>query len=456
MTLAGYTRRMCCRHAEQEPVAIPGWWARRRSVAGISVALICLTMSACTSLYHHPHRNAASDPPAGCKLNAADELRYVETDDEGWFWKPDQAAQLMQSVESSRKAGNTFVVLFAHGWHHSAASNDAGIDQFCALLGFYRRTLEQAVYRESRETLGFPAEFRIIGVYAGWRGKSLPMPINYLTFWARKSAAERIGSGDLGEMLARLDRLYEQHKVDREPTLFGLLTIGHSFGAQVLLQAQRYEFERRLREAGAQVGYPRVGRQPPAGPPSSLVGIGDLSVLVNPAIEAEQWTRIDQMARSINYAPEQAPVVLVATSVADFPLRDGFPFGRRLGRLFAAKPVLKHGQKELERTAIGFHGDQVTHRLCPTKADNADLALPAALSGIDSLDLSAGITLNGVTLTPEFDHPGLPFVVARTAEALIPDHNDIFREPFMGFVIQHAGLVGAKRAVLYASMLAED
>jgi len=281
----------------------------------------------------------------------------------------------------------------------------------------------------------------------------LPWLFDYLTFWARKSAAERIGRGDVGELVSRLDRLYEQHQANGEPTLFGLLTIGHSFGAQVLLEAQRQELERRLREAGAQVGYPRVGRQPPQGPPASLVGIGDLSVLINPAVEAEQWTRIDQMGRSLNYAPEQAPVTLVATSVADKPLKLGFPFGRRLGRLFAAKPVLEAGQRELERTALGFWEDQVTHTLDVGNPGALDLVLTDALSGIGLLDLSDSITLNGVTLTRDIDHRYLPFIVARTSKALIPNHNEIFGESFQGFVIDFAGLVGAKRAALYASKL---
>ena len=59
-------------------------------------------------------------------------LRFIESDDEGSFWKPQQAEDSIQLIrhkleEPGRK---TIVVTFVHGWHHSAECCDGNVEGF--------------------------------------------------------------------------------------------------------------------------------------------------------------------------------------------------------------------------------------------------------------------------------------------------------------------------------------
>ena len=145
---------------------------------------------------------------------------------------------------------------------------------------------------------GKPAEnFRLIGIYVAWRGASLPGFLDYVTFWGRKSAAQRTGEVDLREFLDRLNQVYRRHNettgkqtaqaTDTAPNTFlGLVTIGHSFGGQVLLRSVSAALEQELQSVTPVPGYLRSESptQPqPLGRP--LRGFGDLVVLVNPAVE---------------------------------------------------------------------------------------------------------------------------------------------------------------------------
>jgi hypothetical protein len=72
--------------------------------------------------------------------------------------------------------------------------------------------------------------YNVFGVYFAWPGKTLEIPyLEYLTFWNRKQAAERIASNgdclDAIEQLSQMARLHENNYV---------FLIGHSFGGLIL------------------------------------------------------------------------------------------------------------------------------------------------------------------------------------------------------------------------------
>ena len=103
----------------------------------------------------------------------------------------------------------------------------------------------------------------MIGIYLGWRGRSLPGPLDYFTFWGRKSAAERIGETDAREFIARLNRIYLDHPFgDNRDNFLGVISMGHSFGAQLLMRAMTTTLERDLIQLNPLPGYLRQ-REPP-------------------------------------------------------------------------------------------------------------------------------------------------------------------------------------------------
>jgi hypothetical protein len=72
--------------------------------------------------------------------------------------------------------------------------------------------------------------------------------LDYLTFWDRKHAAEHVGDGDLREFLLRLNLIYRTSYQDRTSSTpyVGLVSFGHSLGAQVLFKAISSTMENEL------------------------------------------------------------------------------------------------------------------------------------------------------------------------------------------------------------------
>src|SRR5206468_3336448 len=139
--------------------------------------------------------------------------------------------------------------------------------------------------------------FRIIGVYVGWRGRSVPGMIDYATFWGRKSAAERVGQSDFQEFMVRLKNAYEHHSA-------------------------------------------------------------------MPATEAAAYQRLHALGRQLRYGVDQTPVMLTLSADNDVPRNRLFKIGRIVGEWFTVKPRKPDPRERgMERQALGFFAEQVTHRL---------------------------------------------------------------------------------------------
>ena len=78
------------------------------------------------------------------------DLYFVEADDEGWFWQADQANRALDAVRRSAAARNTFVLLFVHGWHHSAQCCDDNVESFKETLKRLHIELTKPDYRRAR------------------------------------------------------------------------------------------------------------------------------------------------------------------------------------------------------------------------------------------------------------------------------------------------------------------
>jgi hypothetical protein len=495
-------------------------WVKRGLLAALSALLLSC------SLYNEPHRTTGAGVPdtanpAGKEAPKYD-LQYIESDDRGWFWDPNQANKALRQVEKHTADGDTLVLLFIHGWHHSADCYDDNLEAFKNVLSRLYEELQQPMYSTAREFLyksPNPPAVKIIGIYVGWRGRSLPGFLDYSTFWGRKSAAQRVGAGDLQEFMARLQQLYDDHAAGKNKHFFGLVSIGHSFGGAVLLTATSRYFESQLQGANRNSGFlaaaptltpasAPVAKSPVDNHVQALRGFGDIVVLVNPAIEAEAYERINVLSRLMIYRTDQTPLLITFSAKNDGPRKDFFEPGRIAGEFFTAAAYSDDPrERAAERKALGvydFDGTGLTHELVPAQdhplsvtpvkmtgdplckgqplgefdwwqwtgfaagpttvfaGDTipvVDIKFDAALAErVKQFDFSADLQFAGVKLksaspygdnkTPRPVTPYQPFMVVQVDKRIIDGHNGIFSEPFMNFLLRYIGFIEAKRYLL--------
>lgn len=389
------------------------------------------------------------------------DLHVVEFDDQGYFFNRAAFNRSMACIERAAIPGSAecadlpapgkvsrdglddaIIVTFVHGWEHNGKVCDSNLTCFrevLQVLAVQEQAYAQAIGRRER---------RVVGVYVGWRGKSLKTPgISKFDFWWRKETAHKIGSGaQVPELFARLAAV--QQKAGRDRTR--LVYVGHSFGAAVVYDAVMAQLAANTAAAGT------------AAP---IAGVGDLVVLVNPAFEAARYESFHERSRRGNFTKEQGPLLLTVSSVTD-GATSFFPVGRILSAPF--KGALRDGQRSATVTTLGKHAPFRTHTLSavpPIKADPpfkaADCACKSGLASLaepiraqmatwlegqmDSrrrgapapIELAAASRYGDVRLDPVGDiDPNDPFIVALADNDVIEGHNGIFSRRFMTFLIE--------------------
>ncbi|MCE3225322.1 MAG: hypothetical protein K0S58_3502 [Nitrospira sp.] len=372
----------------------------------------------------------------------------VEVDDYGRFWDREAADAALKTIADASEDQNTIVSVFIHGWHHNADQSDDNFRNFQTSLERLRVKLQEPQYVTARRELGLEERVNVIGLYVGWRGRSLPGWLNYVTFWGRKSAAERVGDGDLREFFVKLQKVYMRRNNDAsKPTFMGLLTIGHSFGGQVLFKAIAGAFERDLLNAAANA---QAGSTGPPKLMEIVSGLGDMTVLLNPALEAFQYERIDRLTRGVSFMDIQAPVLLTVSAEDDSARKYWFPIARNLNVLF--RPKFRSDElKELWTTALGEYEPQLTHEL---EASNGTLPPKESVSTVCKIvkqDLTGRpVVSGGAELSPKTsgEYSYSPVVIAHTSNDLVQEHNGIFGKNFGDFLIDYVGFVQGKRMCL--------
>lgn len=411
------------------------------------------------SFYNHPFPVARTNV-----VSPAFDLRIVQLDDFGSFWDPQAAASVIADVEAQANAGNTLVMLFVHGWHHNADPADANLASFRESLGQLAIQFSKPLRRAARQQMTGSADLKIIGIYVGWRGRSLPGLLDYATMWWRKDAAERVGDGDVAEFLERLQRIYlranafKRYQQNPGNTPFmGLVTIGHSFGAQVVLKSVSHEFESELTERAPcltdAVALP-VAPQNPQAERVPIDSFGDLNILLNPALEAYQYARIDGLYRQLSYPTTQSPQLVVFSADNDVPRQSYFPIARAITRPFRA-PFRNAYQGALWGEALGELASQQTHELRlaagePDALTDEDYSVERR-HRIAEYDFTAATVFSGVRLSPL---PGSqlignsPVAVIVTHDRIIDGHDGIFLPGFEQFLAPYIGFIEGKRVVL--------
>jgi len=170
---------------------------------------------------------------------------FVEFDDQGWLYGTNRTRTQMQirtvinRFSEELQSSGLLIVTFMHGWKHNASSDDSNVAMFHKVLnelGVMEQWLSARQHRAAR---------RIVGVYAGWRGLSATLePFEELSFWDRKSTAERVGHGAVIELLSELEALRTQSNRQHSGAITNhqrmstkLIIVGHSFGGDIVYSA---------------------------------------------------------------------------------------------------------------------------------------------------------------------------------------------------------------------------
>jgi hypothetical protein len=106
----------------------------------------------------------------------------IEIDDYGRFWNPTAAEATLNVIANASRNKNTLVMAFIHGWHHNADDCDENFKNFHSSLEGLQERLDEPPYRDARKRLNLKDDIQVIGLYIGWRGRSLPSVLDYTTF----------------------------------------------------------------------------------------------------------------------------------------------------------------------------------------------------------------------------------------------------------------------------------
>ena len=355
------------------------------SIRAVSVSVVVLILAACAPLQIYRDNLSlceSAEPEAECTNNALqayvdpnapDEgytLGFIEFDDQGELWSRKQMWSVLDLANTRAASEDVLMIVFVHGWKHSAAPGDPNIDTFRKALRDQSR-LESSLARKTERQ-----PRHLFGVYLGWRGASVDVAgLDNITFWDRKKTAHKVGLGDVTEVLGRLEAIkrvkdYQAGGKDKSSTR--LVIVGHSFGGAVVFSALSQIVDDRF-----------VHTVGPDGAVTDADGFGDLVVLLNPAFEALQFSSLSDMTTERRtYFASQLPVMAILTSTGDMATKRAFPIGRWFSTFWEkTRDVERHNpvinsdqlidQKDANRQAIGHFEPYRSHDLAPV--DNGEL-----------------------------------------------------------------------------------
>jgi len=437
---------------------------------GAALLLGGISLGGCTSLVQYRTQYLPCQPDGnnrGCANSAievhpqtgADEpgfsLSFIEFDDQGQLFDRAQMFAVLKHIDqtASQKGQDILLVVFVHGWKHNAKDGDDNIDHFRNALRRLSRT-ELALSRAQGRTAR-----KVAGIYIGWRGLSISAPVlKELTFWDRKNTAEKIGHGEVTEVLNRLDQVRRAKDAEAAAGTSGsrLVIVGHSFGGALVYTAIAQILDSRFVQTSGTVDSS-----------SDVQGFGNLAVLINPAFEAQLYSPLsDVSVERATYFQSQLPVMAIMTSEADTATGTWFPIGRWLSTRFEKErkisrwnPISKTtetiDQHDTNVVSVGHFPPYKTHDLRPHAQVSVEAvkALSPAESArsvqIKSQDWEndapgSEIEFPGTLLTRTANSAGRdPYLVIRVNKSLIPDHNDIW-DPRIETFISHLILISGQ------------
>lgn len=296
-------------------------------------------------------------------------IGIVEFDDQGVLQDRESKEVIMDRIRTLTDEHGAFVVVFAHGWLNNAAPDNGNLAEFQRLLK--RIAADDMNLCEGRTC----AKRKVVGVYLAWRGMSATLePFKSLSFWNRKTRAERVGQDGATEILTDLAQTQRGGKPDADmravlaqtqgvgkrpavscnPELAPnpdkvlcnrkksrLIVIGHSFGGALVYSATQQLL---MQGVASELGDRSVDRN-----------VADMVILVNPAFEAARLTSLHDRAARMKFPLTQSPILAIFTSETDDATKLAFPLGRRISSLFTSYNPRQPDQSELDRTAVGHY-----------------------------------------------------------------------------------------------------
>jgi pimeloyl-ACP methyl ester carboxylesterase len=432
-----------------------------RSLAAL-LLISALGLGACAP--HRVYRGELSacsppDPEQSCGAHSVERfddpanpagtytLGFVEFDDQGELWSREQMETVVGAAAEASALQDQLLVVFVHGWKHSAAVGDGNIQTFRDVLKGLSELESGLAKNVGRPRRG------VFGVYVGWRGASITFPvIQELTFWDRKNTAHKVGYGGVTELFSRLEQIKRTRDAiegGRDLSNTRLVVIGHSFGGAVVYSA--------LSQLLADRFVLTVG---PEGQSSDIEGFGDLVVMINPAFEAMRFATPSDMANERRtYFPTQLPVLAILTSSADQATGTAFPVGRWFSTFWEKHRVVQRpdpvtgatediDQEKANITSVGHFAPYWTHQLTATAPPVEHEA--GGMGTARELDRYAtvsreweqdkpgnAIDFEGSRLLRSENSVGRnPYLVIRVEGELIPNHNDITDPRIVSFIRQ--------------------
>lgn len=414
----------------------------------LTCLLLGLMLTGCShQLPFRPHVHlpieGCQQPVAGDQAKSTPELgngyalHFVEFDDQGWTY-PDVDRDGVRSGSPSRQmdcaladlttkldTGKVALYVYVHGWNHNAEHDDPDVGKFRAFLAEY-----------SSKT----RDRQVVGIYVGWQGKTWSRAgvLGNLTFWGRKNAAERVSNGRVRELFARIRGLRHHHNSSSgaacatpahdgsDPCRFRTVMLGHSFGGLILYTAVQPYLLETLASSKDVRGAKRDDRL-------RAEGIADMVILLNPAFEAARHEPLHRVAIDYKANPQEAPLLVSITSLADWAVRVAFQTARQVQTAFQ-RPFTSDLQSESARDSIGNVSQYITHDLC-VEGDGGSCSRGGGLSkrGLTSTVESRGVCKD-LLLSRRADRPqGIPVWNVLTFEDVIRDHNDILGGRTLGF-----------------------
>jgi hypothetical protein len=333
-------------------------------------------------------------------------LYFSEFDDQGWsFPKGHTYGEATRQIDVfvgelrdliQKTDESISVVVFVHGWKHTAQTDDANVKRFRSLL----ESLDLV-----ERTTG--CRRHVIGLYVGWRGAATALgdPLESLSFYSRKNAAERVALGDVRVLFSQLRATQDlanlpwNEKVQRslasvsrvaprpadviQPShsqcdkRMRLSIAGHSFGGLIVYTSLAQALIRDvvdLRQAEDLAAINGTGRP-------TMTREGDLVVVINPAIEATRFEPLFRAVQQRDLPHYHAPLFVAITSTDDQATRTAFPLGRSFSTLWEKYAVSDdQREKRANQTTLGQDEDFLTHTLTAV-AYASDGSVPTAAPG---------------------------------------------------------------------------
>lgn len=360
-------------------------------------------------------------------------LGFVEVDDQGQLRDRAQMDAVLDTLYTMAAENSLLINVYVHGWNHDASPGDTNVESFSEHLKKLSEIETDLATKESRPPR------KIVGVYVGWRGESITVPVLQLaTFWERKNTALEVGLMSITELFVKLEEISNVRNSWEPPIKSRLVIMGHSFGGQAVYGAMSQILTSRFVDSREHKTHQDTAK-----------GFGDLVVLFNPAFEALRYAPLYDLSNDrCSYFPEQQPRLAILTSEADYATKLAFPFGRFLSTFFETHNTIERkfceGKHQLtvkestaDRTAVGHFDPFVTHTLAPApNTSPLSIDIYGDVQNVWGQQAAGASTVYGRTILNHLNRtaPRNPYLNIRVNKKLMASHGDIWGDEVQEFL----------------------